>query len=100
MTITRFISANEDPASIVNFCQELEGIEQEHRSLDVIGIFKNSPKKTPKTPRFSKKPDPPVTKPRRGQKKLSWNYFEELDNSGLCPIHPHLPHTMKQCKKL
>ena len=66
MTITRFISANENPASIVNFCRELEGIEQEHGNLDVIGIFKNSLKKTPKAPRFTKKPDPPVTKPRCG----------------------------------
>ena len=100
MTITRFISANEKPASIVNFCRELEGIEQEHGSLDVIGTFKKSPKKTPKTPSFAKKPDPPVSTPRRGQKKRSRSNFEELDDSGPCPIHPDLPHTAKQCKKL
>ena len=46
MTITRFIPANETPNKIVNFCRELEGIESEHGSLDVIGISKKSTKKS------------------------------------------------------
>ena len=46
MTITRFIPANETPDKIVNFCQELEGIESKHGSLDVIGVHKKSTRKS------------------------------------------------------
>ena len=96
MTITRFIPANETPVKIVNFCRELEGIESEHGSLDVIGISKKSTRRSP----VSKKPDPPVAQPRRSFKKRSRDKFEGLDKSGPCPIHPNLPHTMGQCEKL
>ena len=96
MTITRFIPANETPNKIVNFCRELEGIESEHGSLDVIGIQKKSTRKSP----VLKKPDPPVAQPKRSQKKRTRDKFEGLDKSGPCPIHPNLPHTMGQCEKL
>ena len=96
ITIKGFILDNEMPVKIVNFCQELEGIESKNGSLDVIGISKNP---TKKSPRF-KKQDPPVAQPRQGHKKQSWDKFESLDKSGPCPIYPNMPHTMRQCKKL
>ena len=96
MTITRFIPANETPVKIVNFCHELEGIKSKHGSLDMIGVSKNSTKKSSR----SKKPDPPVSQCRRGLKKHFCDKFEGLDKSGPCPIHPNLPHTMAQCEKL
>ena len=90
MTITRFISANETPASIVNFCRDLEGIEAEHGSLDVIGVFKDKPKKKVKS---SRKQDSPVSQPRKNLKR-SRDTFED---SAKCPIHPGANHTAAEC---
>ena len=89
MTITRFISANETPASIVNFCRDLEGIEAEHKSLGVIGVFNDKKKKS----KLSKKPDSPVYNSRKNVKRSR----ETFEGNGKCPIHPGANHTAAEC---
>ena len=87
MTITCFEPGNKSPAQIVPFCGDMEGLEAERGSLDVIGINNRTGGRR-SNPNRHKTPD-------TGRKKRGRESESDLNIS--CPLHPNGKHLLKDC---
>ena len=93
MTLTRFVPMDRTPPKLVAFCRELEGIEAEHGSLDVIGVYNN--RGAPRVPRRDRTDRRSTRKGKRKQGATESDSKPNLDIP--CPFHPNGKHTLREC---